>query len=82
MVHIPVQNTHTHHNPISSDERHFLRFTGAHIMPAANALRDLCYANRAAPAPHIGEFAELHTGLNGIPAREIRYIVCICTLML
>ena len=38
---------------------------------AANALRDLCDANRAALAPHIGAFAELHAGLNDIPVREI-----------
>lgn len=36
-------------------------------LPAANALRDLCDANRAALAPHIGAFAELHAGLTGIP---------------
>ena len=36
-------------------------------LSAANALRDLCDANRAALAPHIGAFAELHAGLSGIP---------------
>jgi hypothetical protein len=40
-------------------------------LPAANALRDLCDANRAALAPHIGAFAELHAGLNDIPVREM-----------
>ena len=34
---------------------------------AANALRDLCDANRTALAPHIGAFGELHAGLIGIP---------------
>ncbi|KDQ56073.1 hypothetical protein JAAARDRAFT_36863 [Jaapia argillacea MUCL 33604] len=37
---------------------------------AANALRDLCDANRAALAPHVGAFGELHAGLNGIPDTE------------
>ncbi|KAG1884709.1 armadillo-type protein [Suillus subluteus] len=37
---------------------------------AANALRDLCHANRAALVPHIGAFAELHAGLSGIPDTE------------
>ena len=40
-------------------------------LPAANALRDLCDANGAALAPHIGAFAELHARLNDIPVREI-----------
>lgn len=39
-------------------------------LPAANALRDLCDANRAALAPHIGAFAELHAGLSDIPDTE------------
>jgi hypothetical protein len=39
-------------------------------LPAANALRDLCDANRAALAPHIGAFAELHAGLSGISDTE------------
>ncbi|KAF8835272.1 ARM repeat-containing protein [Paxillus ammoniavirescens] len=39
-------------------------------LPAANALRDLCDANRAALAPHIGAFAELHAELTGIPDTE------------
>ncbi|KAL4071677.1 armadillo-type protein [Scleroderma yunnanense] len=39
-------------------------------LPAANALRDLCDANRVALAPHIGAFAELHAGLTGIPDTE------------
>ncbi|KAH9886674.1 ARM repeat-containing protein [Cubamyces lactineus] len=37
---------------------------------AANALRDLCDANRTALAPHIGAFGELHAGLTGIPDTE------------
>jgi hypothetical protein len=41
-------------------------------LPAANALRDLCDSNRIALAPHIGAFAELHAGLDGIPVREMR----------
>lgn len=40
-------------------------------LPAANALRDLCDSNRTALAPHIGAFAELHAGLDGIPVREM-----------
>ncbi|CCM04086.1 uncharacterized protein FIBRA_06245 [Fibroporia radiculosa] len=39
-------------------------------LPAANALRDLCDANREALAPHIGAFAELHATLSGIPESE------------
>lgn len=39
-------------------------------LAAANALRDLCDTNRAALAPHIGAFAELHAGLGGIPDTE------------
>ena len=38
-------------------------------LQAANALRDLCDANRTALAPHIGAFAELHAGLTGVPVR-------------
>ncbi|KAL1943353.1 hypothetical protein VTO73DRAFT_4428 [Trametes versicolor] len=37
---------------------------------AANALRDLCDANRTALAPHIAAFGELHAGLTGIPDTE------------
>ncbi|TBU41864.1 ARM repeat-containing protein [Dichomitus squalens] len=37
---------------------------------AANALRDLCDANRTALAPHISAFGELHAGLTGIPDTE------------
>ncbi|KAI0651047.1 ARM repeat-containing protein [Trametes meyenii] len=37
---------------------------------AANALRDLCDANRIALAPHISAFGELHAGLTGIPDTE------------
>ncbi|KZT68569.1 ARM repeat-containing protein [Daedalea quercina L-15889] len=39
-------------------------------LPAANALRDLCDANRAALAPHIGAFGGLHASLTGIPDTE------------
>jgi hypothetical protein len=49
-------------------------------LPAANALRDLCDANRAALAPHIGAFAELHAGLSGISVREI-YAWSVSSLM-
>jgi hypothetical protein len=28
--------------------------------------------------PHIGAFAELHAGLNGVPVRELRCVVYIC----
>lgn len=38
-------------------------------LSAANALRDLCDANRTALAPHISAFGELHAGLTGIPVR-------------
>lgn len=40
-------------------------------LPAANALRDLCDANRAALAPHVAEFAALHARLAGIPVRDV-----------
>lgn len=39
-------------------------------LPAANALRDLCDANRAALAPHISAFGELHANLSGIPVYD------------
>ncbi|OBZ74388.1 Importin-13 [Grifola frondosa] len=39
-------------------------------MPAANALRDLCDANRTALAPHISAFGELHAGVTNIPDTE------------
>ncbi|TFK48147.1 ARM repeat-containing protein [Heliocybe sulcata] len=39
-------------------------------LQAANALRDLCDANRTALAPHIAAFGELHAGLTGIPDTE------------
>ncbi|KAI0262791.1 ARM repeat-containing protein [Gloeopeniophorella convolvens] len=35
-------------------------------LSAANALRDLCDANRVALAPHITAFGELHAGLSGV----------------
>lgn len=38
-------------------------------LPAANALRDVCDANRSSLAPHIGAFAELHAGLTSVPVR-------------
>jgi hypothetical protein len=39
-------------------------------LPAANALRDLCDANRSALAPHITAFGELHAGLSGVQDTE------------
>jgi hypothetical protein len=39
-------------------------------LPAANALRDLCDANRAALAPHITAFGELHAGLSRVQDTE------------
>lgn len=45
-----------HHNPLS--------------LQAANALRDLCDANRTALAPHIAAFGQLHAGLVGVPEVE------------
>ncbi|EPT00042.1 hypothetical protein FOMPIDRAFT_1163505 [Fomitopsis schrenkii] len=39
-------------------------------LPAANALRDLCDANRVALAPHINAFGELHANMTGIPDTE------------
>ncbi|KZT19856.1 ARM repeat-containing protein [Neolentinus lepideus HHB14362 ss-1] len=39
-------------------------------LQAANALRDLCDANRIALAHHIVAFGELHVGLTGIPDTE------------
>ncbi|KAG2116287.1 hypothetical protein DEU56DRAFT_932400, partial [Suillus clintonianus] len=45
------------------------------MLPAANALRNLCDANCAALAPHIGAFAELHAGLSGIPDTEKRKVL-------
>lgn len=36
-------------------------------LPAANALRDLCDANREALAPHINAFGELHANMTGMP---------------
>lgn len=43
-------------------------------LPAANALRDLCDANRTALAPHISAFGELHANLTGIPVRDLIYL--------
>ncbi|KAI0043476.1 hypothetical protein FA95DRAFT_399217 [Auriscalpium vulgare] len=40
------------------------------VLQAANALRDLCDANRTALAPHISAFGELHAGLVGVPDTE------------
>jgi hypothetical protein len=40
-------------------------------LQGANALRDLCDANRSALAPHIGAFAELHASLTGVPVRAV-----------
>ncbi|KAF8064415.1 armadillo-type protein [Lyophyllum atratum] len=39
-------------------------------LQAANALRNLCDANRKALAPQIGAFAELHAALGSIPDSE------------
>jgi hypothetical protein len=39
-------------------------------LPAAIALRDLCDANRAALAPHITAFGELHAGLSSVQDTE------------
>lgn len=39
-------------------------------LPAANALRDLCDANRIALAPHITAFGELHAGLSSVQDTE------------
>jgi hypothetical protein len=49
---------------------------------AANALRDLCDANRVALAPHINSFAELYAGLTGIPVCfyfDPYYYACLIT---
>ncbi len=51
---------------------------------AANALRDLCDANRIALAPHISAFGELHASLTGIPVRlhfHLRWRQLIFTVM-
>jgi len=40
-------------------------------LPAANALRSLCDANRAALAPHLHAFGTLHAGLANIPVRIV-----------
>jgi hypothetical protein len=40
-------------------------------LPAANSLRDICDANRAALAPHISAFGELHAGLANIPVSRV-----------
>lgn len=39
-------------------------------LPAANALRDLCDANRSTLAPHITAFGELHAGLSRVQDTE------------
>ncbi|KAF8523853.1 ARM repeat-containing protein [Gautieria morchelliformis] len=39
-------------------------------LPAANALKELCDANRVALAPHISAFGSLHAGLASIPETE------------
>jgi hypothetical protein len=44
-------------------------------LQAANALRDLCDANRSELAPHIGAFAELHAGLTGVPVRTFSFLI-------
>jgi hypothetical protein len=40
-------------------------------LQAANALRDLCDANRSVLAPHIGAFADLHASLTSVPVRAV-----------
>ncbi|KAG5635745.1 hypothetical protein H0H81_010228 [Sphagnurus paluster] len=44
-------------------------------LQAANALRNLCDANRKALAPQIGAFAELHAALGSIPDSEKSKVV-------
>ncbi|EJD04736.1 ARM repeat-containing protein [Fomitiporia mediterranea MF3/22] len=44
-------------------------------LPAANALRELCDANRAKLADHIAEFGQLHARLPSIPDSEKAKIV-------
>ena len=39
-------------------------------LQAADALRDLCDANRTALAPYIGAFGQLHAALTNIPVRS------------
>jgi hypothetical protein len=39
-------------------------------LPAANALHDMCDANRSAPAPHITTFGKLHAGLSRVQDTE------------
>jgi hypothetical protein len=41
---------------------------------AANALRDLCDANRVALAKHINAFAELHANLSRIPVCGLVFV--------
>lgn len=36
-------------------------------LSAANALRDLCDANRVALGPHVSAFGELHANIPSIP---------------
>lgn len=38
-------------------------------LPAANALRSLCDANRIALAPHLHAFGALHASLANVPVR-------------
>jgi hypothetical protein len=45
-------------------------------LEAANALHDLCDANRMALTPHIGAFVDLHTGLTGIPVGGAASLLC------
>jgi len=46
-------------------------------LQAANALRNLCDANRKVLAPQIGAFAQLHAALGSIPVRASLF-VCVC----
>jgi hypothetical protein len=43
-------------------------------LEAANALRDVCDANRKTLAPHIDAFANIHVGLTDIPVRDIIFL--------
>jgi hypothetical protein len=43
--------------------------------PAANALRDLCDANRAKLTPHISDFGQLYANIGGISDSEKAKVV-------
>ncbi|KAI0772392.1 ARM repeat-containing protein [Trametes elegans] len=71
-----TQPTQTPGSPTASPLMSAITFVVAALpnpalcLAAANALRDLCDANRTALAPHISAFGELHAGLTGIPDTE------------